>query len=67
MKTYSSIIHTITTIVCSLLVITGAVIQFLHIEIGISGTTVALFALIFQGLYQTWYISKLQKQLKNKE
>ena len=62
MKTYNII-----TVICALLVIAGAALQLFHIEIGVSGRTVVIFTLLFQGLYQALYISKLHKQLKNKE
>jgi hypothetical protein len=56
MKTYKIISG-----ICFLLIIAGAAMQLFHIEIGISGRTVLLFTLLFQVLYQTWYISKLHK------
>jgi len=49
------------------LIIMGAVMQLLHIKIGISGKTLYMLVFCFSFVYQSWYISKLHKQLKNKE
>jgi len=66
MKTYKIIY-----VICSLLVIAGAVIQIQHWDqfFGISGIgrLVYILAFLFLVLYQNWYIVKLHKQLKNKE
>jgi len=62
MKTYKII-----SSISALLIIVGAVMQLLHIKIGISGKTLYMLVFCFSYGYQSWYIYKLHKQLKNKE
>ena len=49
------------------LVILGVLVEILHIKIGISGKSVIIITLIFGTIYQNWLISKLTKQIKDKE
>ena len=61
MKTYKIISG-----ICALLVITGAVVQLFHVNIGMPEKTVTFFVILSWALYQSWYISRLHKQLRNK-
>jgi len=63
---FSRKVHNIVTGIGSVLIIIGAVMQLLHIKMGISGKSlyVTVFALMF--IYQSFVISKLYKKLKEK-
>jgi len=54
-------------IICAILVIIGGVMQLLHIKIGMSGMSLTLLTLLFISGYQSWLITKLYNQLKDKE
>ena len=54
-------------VICAILVIIGGVMQLLHIKIGISGSSLSLLVLLFISGYQSWFITKLYNQLKEKE
>ncbi|MCL2074565.1 MAG: hypothetical protein FWH18_11635 [Marinilabiliaceae bacterium] len=49
------------------LIIICAALRFLNIYIGISPRAIMEMTLLLMIVYQSWFISKLSKQLKNKE
>jgi len=57
--------HNIILAISSVLIITGAILQVLHIKIGISGAAMVFLSLSFVTVYQQRLISKLTKQLEN--
>ena len=52
-------------IICGTLALLGGIMQFFHIEIGISGKLLWTLSILFIFAYQCWFIEKLYKKVKD--